>query len=351
MSWPEAADRPLVDLLRVLPDVPQRAFPDAASLPALLTRGELHGVAGLVYDAAVASGLDLEPALRERLERVRLARELDHAAHLAILARVDSVLAAAGLRAVLLKGALFAERFYPRPSARATSDIDLLVEESELDAASAAICRAGYQPADDSTAAAWARREHHHLHFEHPHALPLELHFHAFRGLGAVLLSGPLLARSRPIAGATFESLRVLAPSDELVFLAVHAAAHRFVRLGWLYDLRLLVARMSGEELAMAGATARATGYARPVALALSLLIDVLGVDAARLGAFDRLGRVREPVLRGVVGEGDSAVLRSATRLVYTMALCHSSAAALRYASTSSRAHARRVLATLRSAR
>lgn len=348
MSWPSTADRPLVELLRALPGPPPRGFPDAASLPALFTRGELHGVAGLVHDAVRDSGIELEPGLRDRLDRIGLARELDHQAHLAILARVDAALAGAQLRAVVLKGALFAERFYPRPSARATSDIDLLVEESDLDAASDAIRVAGYEAADDAKEDARSRREHHHLHFVHPHALPLELHFHAYRGLGAVLRSGPLLERSRPVPGRTFVALRVLAPEDELVFLAVHAAAHRFVRLGWLHDIRLLLEHMSENQTALAVASARATGYARPLALAVVLLIDVLGVEASRLAALEPLGAVREPLLRKVVSEPGNPVLRSATRFVYTTALCSSVGAAVRYASMSSRDHVRRLLATLR---
>src|SRR4051812_25911757 len=122
-SWPAAADRPLVEVLRALPILwpGARELSDVASL---FERAELHGVAGVVHDAWVAAGEPLPGPLARKLDARRLARELDHGAHLAMLARIDGALAAHGLHAAVLKGPLFAERFYARPSTRATSDID-----------------------------------------------------------------------------------------------------------------------------------------------------------------------------------------------------------------------------------
>jgi hypothetical protein len=341
MRWPAAADEPLVRILRMFPGYERQPPADA---PSLFARAELHRIAGVVHDTYRAASWPLDAELERRLATIEIARQLDHAAHLDLLHRLDAALAAAGLRAVILKGALFAERYYPRPSARATTDVDLLVEERDLDAAAAAIGHAGYEAVRDASEARF-RREHHHLHFVHPRALPLELHFHAYRGFGHTLRSEPLLARSRASSSPALRAIRVLAPEDELVFLAVHAAAHRFVRLAWLFDMRLLLAQMSRDEIEAAGERARGLSYGRPAALAATLLVDVLGVEHDRVRAFGQLGALREPLLRGVVGEPESAVLRSATRLVYTAALCDSPASALRYASAASRDHAARLLA------
>src|SRR4029078_12488912 len=122
------------------------------------------------------------------------------------------------------------------------------------------------------------RREHHHLHFSHPHALPLELHFHGYTGFRRVLPSAPLLDRWRasPLDGA--RALGVLEPADELVFLSIHAAAHRFVRLGCVSDLCLLVERVTDDQLEVAARRAREWGYARQTAFAGSLLTELLGV-------------------------------------------------------------------------
>lgn len=343
MSWPARADRALVEALRALPEIP--AGLARADAPALFRRAELHGVAGVVHDAWRAAGLTLEPALAAELDARAVARELDHERHVAMLRDVGAALARAGLRAAVLKGALFGARFYPRPSARATSDIDLLVEERALEAAGRALGEAGYVASTDPEEARF-RREGHHLHYEHPHALPLELHFHAYRGFGRTLPSEPLLARSREAPLSGMGAVGVLAPEDELVYLAVHAAAHRFVRLGWLLDLRLLTERMAPREIAVAAARAEAWGFARATELAAALLVDVLGVPKERVRALLRRGGARRRAARGVTAEPERPTLRSATRFVYTVLLCDSVPAAVRYASRASLGHARRWLSS-----
>jgi hypothetical protein len=329
-TWPARADRPLVDVLRTLPDVSRRSL-NVADARLLFERAELHGVAGVVHDGWCAARGGLEDSLERTLEMRRVARELDHGAHLAILGQVDRALERAGLRAVLLKGPLFAERFYARPSARATSDIDLLVDEARLEDATRALAEASYSPSRDASEARF-RREHHHLHFEHAHALPLELHFHAYKGFGSVLYGEPLIARSRPASEASLRSLSVLAPEDEVIYLAVHAAAHRFVRLGWLYDLKLLVESMSDDELETARERSRGWGYSRAVAFTGELLEGVLGVFRAR--QLGHLAPVRSSLVHGVAPEPASALMRSATRFVYTTSLCDSAGRAARHAAS-----------------
>ncbi len=341
MSFPTCEeDRLIVDFLRALPDVPLSLVRDAATVVA---RADVHGVGGLIHDELRRSGLALGPALLSGLDARALASELDYAAHLDMLGKLDAALASAGLRGVLLKGALLAQRLYARPSARATTDIDLLVDPADLDAASNAVRAIGYRPFEGPREA-WFREHHHHLHFLHPHALPLELHFHAYRGFGRVLPSRPLLERSRSIDGGKYAALRVLAPEDELVYLAVHAASHRFARLAWLYDCKLLVATMSDQEIAVAAERAFAWGYARPLALAAELLVELFGVSRDRLRAIGALGVVRRALLHGIVGEPSNALLRSATRFVYTTSLSPTPVAAARYATAAVADHVRRVL-------
>ncbi len=343
MRWPEPADRALVEILRALPNpTAPRTGGATNDAKALVQRAELHGVTGVVHDAFEQSG-DAPPELAAKLDALRIARDLDHAAHLEMLERIDEHLVKAGLRAVALKGALLAERYYPRPSARATTDIDLLVREADLERAVAALGQAGYAGRDDPEEERF-RREHHHLHFSHPHALPLELHFHAYKGFGGVLRSEPLLEASVASTKPALRAIRVLSQADELAFLAVHGAAHRFVRLGWLLDLKLLALRMDETDLEDAARAARASGFARAVALAASLLVDVLGVSASRLRPLGALG-LREPLVRALVGEPRDRWIRSATRLVYATALCDSAGAAFRYASAAARGHGKRILA------
>lgn len=336
MRLPQTLDEALVEFLR-----PSRAIPSRVHDPTrVLSRAELHGVGGLVFEAMTKAGVELDPTARAAFELRATARALDHEAHLRTIGRIDEVLTEKKCPAVALKGPLFAERYHPVPSGRATSDIDLLVAESDLEVALGALATIGYTH-EDSPSEHRFRREHHHLHLSSRYGPPLELHFHAYRGFGALLPSEPLVERRE-----RFRDLRtvgVLSRSDELVYLAVHAGAHRFVRLGWLYDVRLLLERMSEHEIEIAALRARGWGYARMLAFTGDLLCDVLGVSESCLAPLGRLGAVRLGVVRRLVGEPSFAFERSLTRFVYSAALCDTVPAAARYAALACAGRARSV--------
>ncbi len=301
-------------------------------LSEIFAHAERHGIAECLREALAARGANLPPSLAEDLGTRGAARSLDHEAHLALLRKIDDVLSGARLSAVALKGPLLAERLYPTPWARATSDVDLLVAERDLEAAIAALARVGYE-ASRAPEEARFRREHHHLHLHHPHALPLELHFHAYRGFGRTLRSEPLLARAS--AFPALRAIRVLAPDDELVYLAVHAAAHRFVRLGWLFDLDLLLQKLDDEGKQRALGRARALGFAPTVTMALRLVAELFGSAHGLVHgepADDGSTSLRIRLARRLVGEPEGATARSATRFVYTTLLCDSWTSAGRYA-------------------
>jgi hypothetical protein len=293
----------------------------------MFSRAEVHGVAGVLWAAWKSSGAPVAAELASSLEARALAREMDHQAHLAVLGMIDSALT---VPAIALKGPLFAVRYYERPSARGTTDIDLLVAERDIEGAIRSLASVGYDLADSREAVAWSLREHHHVHLVRPHAPDLELHFHAHRGFGVTLRTELLAERSVAMEG--FSAIRVPSPEDELAYLAVHAASHRFGRLGWLYDLRLVVERMSPAAVELAAARARAWGVARPLALAGELLIEVLGMDPSVVRPLGALAPARKAVVHAIVAEPRTRLLRAATRLAYTLMLADSTAASLRYA-------------------
>lgn len=326
MRFPSPDDELLLAAIR---DPTQLPEPVQSNAERVLTHAEMHGLGGVVGDTLRSAGVDEAGAAN--VARRQLARDLDHAAHLALLRRIDAAFASDRLRAVALKGVLFAERYYPRPAARGTTDIDVMVNESDLEPAMRALRTIGYR-AWASPREARFRREHHHLHLLHPSAPELELHFHAYRGFGAVLPSEPLVARAAPAPrDLGFSAIRVLTPPDELVYLAVHAAGHRFGRLAWLYDLRLLLEAMSEAEILEAAERAREWRFGRVVAFAARLAAELLGVSSSRVAPLGRLGAVRSRVVRGIVGEPAEPTLRSATRFAYTAALCAGPTRALRY--------------------
>ncbi len=305
----------------------------------MFARAELHGVAGVIWDAWKANGASASAELTARLESRALAREMDHGAHVGVLHEIDAALA---VPAIALKGALFAARYYPHPAARGTTDIDLLVDPEELERAIASLAVVGYCVLDSAKDIAWSLREHHHLHLARPRAPDLELHFHAYRGFGTTLRSEMLAERSVAVEG--FRSIRVPSPEDELAYLAVHAASHRFGRLAWLHDLRLVLARMSPAEIERSAARGRAWHVARPLALACELLVDVLGVDREVVRPFGTLTRTRGALVHAIVAEPGTRLLRATTRFAYMTILADSAAASLRYARAYSIDRARKLL-------
>ena len=127
-----------------------------------------------------------------------------------------------------------------------------------------------------------------------------------------------------------FARLRVLAPDDELFYLAVHAAAHRFGRIGWLYDLVLLLRRNGESIVAAACVRARAHRMERPLALAFALLASLLDVHPTVRAT--ELSRWRHVLLMHITDEPRGDVARSLTRFAYSLALCNDWGTAGRYA-------------------
>jgi hypothetical protein len=293
----------------------------AADVSALLARAERHGLAGALFDTFVERGIAIPPGIRREIELREIAREADHAAHLAMLRAIAGELGE--VPAVALKGPLLGERVYRRPSARTSMDIDLLVAPDAMEAATTALTRVGYRAWDHPREEHFRRRGH-HLHFLHDRAPPVELHFHAFRGFGGILPSAAMVARSRPTA----TGIRVPSPADDVAYLAIHAAGHRFMKLGWLYDLHLLLAGVSSADVEDAFRLADEAGLSRPMVLALDAVRATFG---ASLPASIRAHGTRYEIARTVAEEPRSAIARSATRFAYTISLCEDWTATKQY--------------------
>ncbi len=132
-----------------------------------------------------------------------------------------------GLRVVPLKGPLLAERLYGNVALRTSRDLDLLVARVDLPRAEALLAANGFIPgAADDYHRPW-RRQGTMLELHHNIENPRALNFH---------IEGAL-DRARP---ASFQGERCwqFAEEDELLFLCLHAARHRFERLSLVLDLQ-----------------------------------------------------------------------------------------------------------------
>src|SRR5207253_1678920 len=144
----------------------------------------------------------------------------------------------AEIRVASLKGPILAQRIYPADVVRPSTDLDLLVQAQDVYRAAAVLERLGYRGAS-GPAERYYREHHHHLHFHRPEGPLIELHFHAYTGFGVTVTAESVLARAQRFVPPGGAATWILAPDDEFVYLAAHVAGHLYLRLGWLYDLKL----------------------------------------------------------------------------------------------------------------
>jgi glycosyltransferase involved in cell wall biosynthesis len=188
------------------------------------------------------------------------------------LERVLSSLAAAGLPALVAKGAAFAYSIYPQPHLRPRVDTDLLVRRDDVPRVIAALTGLGYERAAQNVGelvshqVALGRVDRHGVW----HAVDVHWKIANPQVFADLLTVPELLAAAVPVP-ALGPAARMPRADHALLLAVIHAAAHhtRRPRLIWLYDLHLLWSRMSAEDMDRAVAVARARGLAVLCARAL----------------------------------------------------------------------------------
>lgn len=191
-----------------------------------------HGLAAWVADELSSTGQPVPPlvtqAARAQVLRAAKLKRLTHDA-------LDAF-AAVQVTPVLLKGyGLGSRLFSDQPLARPSSDVDVLVLPAEVAVAEGALQALGLQLAlipgvED------AFEEHHHRPWVGPAGL-VELHFRLFSGLGGNAFDDERVQERTREGQLDGRAVRWLAPEDEFLYLAVHAANHSFLRVSWLVDL------------------------------------------------------------------------------------------------------------------
>ena len=275
------------------------------------------------------AGRDAVPAaVTTALQRAYLANSARAMYIQATLQRVGEALAARGVEALLLKGAALIQAAYADPGEREMLDLDLLVRETQLPAAAAAIEPLGYraQPGNDrsGTATQLAPPAHHDAPLIGEQQLvSIELHRHiAISGEGRGFATDGFWDRA---TRAPDSHLQRPAPSDLLLHVCLHFTRSRLGgsysrrntggALGQICDIARLVDTQSPDWPALIAA-AREYGIGARVFLGLFAAATVgVNIPADALAAlaprgFDpELGR-RMVSLR-VLREGDHLPPRS----------------------------------------
>jgi hypothetical protein len=207
----------------------------------LLSQAKAQGLESLLYHHLHAAGASLPPQIKRELQ-ARYVRH-GHANQVQTQALVEILTAyeAAGIEALVLKGAALAHLIYPQPGLRPMRDVDILVKKSEVRQGQQILAELGYYAPVPSAA---------HLPDKHLATatrrvegllVSVELHhnlYHSFQPVSLTIegVTGPPLAF--PLAGVTAHTLGY---EDMLAHLCEHVAFHASIwepiRLIWVADI------------------------------------------------------------------------------------------------------------------
>lgn len=231
----------------------------------------------LLASAAAATDLDTTLNLARECAAKRAAMSLFLGAE---ARRLTDALGAGGAQAVVLKGADFAARLYPRPALRSFGDVDLLVGSGQRERAEGILKRLGYQALPTRMKYASGYAEVQYQHPDMPGAT-VELHDN--------LVNSPTVRRGvsvawddLPLDPGARGGLRA-SPAGLLVIAVVHAAAsHGFDKLQHLCDIAQAARERAGaiDEESLRGCLER-TGAGFCLAVGLDLAARGLGDPAS----------------------------------------------------------------------
>lgn len=198
---------------------------------------------------------------------------------------------AAGLRALLMKGAGLAYTVYQEPHLRPAGDIDLFVARDSRDAAEAALAAIGYRRQHEPDAELASMQRHYVLQEPGGVEHVIDLHWRvANRHLFADALSfEEAWAGSEPVPRLG-DSARTLGAVDALMLASIHRVAHHddHPDLIWLWDIHLLAGRLTAGQAETLVRRAGEKGMRAVLAHSLNMAVTRFGTAGA--GAlFDRL--------------------------------------------------------------
>jgi hypothetical protein len=233
------------------------------SSEAFLAAARCHGVTPLL-DSKFSDGKLREAwpqAIWQACHADALAQAMRELAQRAELARVLAALAGAGIHPLILKGAGLAYSHYPRPGLRPRSDTDVLIPLDRREKTAAVLAEYGYckdQGVEGEFAsyqATWSREVGKGI----AHHLDVHWHINNSQILAQAMSYDELAPRAMPLP-ALGAHARALVPVDTLLFACIHRTGHVNApyffedvgqsgdRLIWLYDMHLLLARMTDGE-------------------------------------------------------------------------------------------------------
>jgi Uncharacterised nucleotidyltransferase len=259
-----------------------------------------HQVIALGHDGLTRAATDVPPEIAweigeraETLVRENLALACESL-------RLQRLFDDANLPVLFLKGTPLAVLAFDNLSLREAQDIDLLVPDETLPAATTLLARAGYRRFDPPINISDSQLRlllplRKDLGFVHQATgLRIELHWRLFLNAHA-MAEASMMAASRvvPLTGTT--GLRTMGDEDLFAYLCMHGALHWWNRLKWVADVNALLGSRPDDEVERLVRAAEARGVGRAAGQALLLCRRLMGTSLpARLTAtLDRSATLR----------------------------------------------------------
>ena len=195
---------------------------------------------------------DSPPEFVETFQRAERAAVIEDAVRHTELVHVLEELSAAGVRALLFKGAALAHRHYPAAYLRVRADTDLLVPATDLPMLERVLGRLGYVHPAETSGRLVSYQCHYHRIDRHGIAHAFDVHWKISNlQVLADRFCWEELWRGR--VGVDALGSAAVTPDDvhALLLALVHRAGHHpgSHNLLWIYDLHVLASRLRPEEM------------------------------------------------------------------------------------------------------
>jgi hypothetical protein len=266
-----------------------RALGDPASSPALEVDAESLVAAASQHRVLLLSGwtlraagtlddwpADFITAFQQAERDAVLADCVRHAELATVLARLD----AAGVAALVFKGAAIAHTHYPAPHVRVRADTDLLVAKTAVPALEDVLGGLGYVRPPETSGRLVSYQSHFHKVDRYGVAHAFDVHWKVSNVQAlADRLTWPELWQSRIPLDVLGPSAFTVVDVHALLLALVHRAGHHpgSRNLLWIYDLHLLARRLSGAGMSRLEAIAGDRGLGHVAADGLALARDWFG--------------------------------------------------------------------------
>lgn len=224
--------------------------------PEFLRLAERHQVTALAYRNLRRTAQEFIPeeALRTLKDRSS-ARRRSSLILAGELAKLSRLFTSAGVPVISLKGPALSLQLYDDLALRSFVDLDLLSRPEDIDTVEEVLSTAGYIrvapdfPLSPRQRAYFMRIGRHYVYKRQQNPFTIELHWR--------LWPNPYLLPPDQTAQA-FERCQtldlagnpvpILADEDNLAFLAIHGASHKWASLKWLCDLAMMISRMEDAQ-------------------------------------------------------------------------------------------------------